>query len=128
MKVVHRYESADGIPLPVEMEARKTPPLTVTEGGVRYRLAHHGADMAEIRASLGGLATAVSPATLVRGATTRKMHDRVFESHQLPRWDPDAPAHNPKNGKPRFKNSREIREYEAKKRHKEGLDIRYGEL
>lgn len=64
---------------------------------------------------------------LVHGATTRKMQDRVFESHQLPRWDPDAPRHGP-SGKPRFANQREIDEYCAKKRHKEGLDLRYGEL
>lgn len=78
----------------------------------------------EARRTPGALAGGV----LQRGATSRKMHDRVFESHQLPRWDPDAPAHNPKNGKPRFKSQKEIDEYCAKKRHKEGLDLRYGEL
>jgi len=120
---VHRYESADGIPLPVELPDDAKVPLTVTEGGVRYRLVHLGPDMAEIRSQVVG-----TEGVLVRGATSRMMQSRVFESHQLPRWDPDAPAHNPKNGKPRFNGMREIREYEAKKRHKEGLDMRYGEL
>lgn len=86
--------------------------------------------LAEIRAAretaLGraGMGTLM---VLQRGATSRRMHDRVFESHQLPRWDPDAPRHGP-TGKPRFNGQREIDEYLAKKRHKEGLDMRYGEL
>ncbi len=116
-----RYESAAGVPLAVEVEDGRRPPGSVVEDGVRYRFVHEGADLAEIRRGLSTLGV------LQRGATSRKMHDRVFESHQLPRWDPDAPAHGP-TGKPRFNGQREIDEYLAKKRHKEGLDMRYGEL
>ena len=117
-----RYESEDGLSMVVE--TGQPPVRHVNYRGKRYYPVHPCADPVSARTAVG-LGTC---GVLVRGATSRGMRCRVFESHQLPRWDPDAPAHNPKNGKPRFNGTHEIEEYLAKKRHKEGLDMRYGEL
>lgn len=116
---VARYESAAGVPLPVDVADGATPPLSVREKGVVYRLVHDGADLAAIRAEIGGYTTA---------AKKPKLRDRHFESVQACRWDPAAPRHNPKNGKPQFDSQREVDEYVAKLNDRQDIETRYGEL
>lgn len=116
---VARYESEAGVPLPVDVPEGKKAPATVLERGVRYRLVHEGVDFAAIRAEIGGFTTA---------AARPKLRDRHFESVQACRWDPDAPAHNPKTGAARFDSQREVDEYVAKKNHQQDVETRYGEL
>lgn len=117
--VAWRYESSSGVPLEVDVPKGSKPPAKVNYRGLEYRPVYEGADMAEIRARIGGFTTA---------AARPRLRDRHFESVQAPRWDPDAPRHNPKNGKPQFDSQREVDEYVAKKNHKEDVDWRYGEL
>jgi hypothetical protein len=45
----------------------------------------------------------------------------------LPRFDPDAPRHQPGTGKPQFANRKEVKEYLAKKSYsKEADGVTYG--
>lgn len=65
---------------------------------------------------------------LVVNAPTRpSLRDGHFKAHSLPRYDPDAPRHEPGTGKPLFASRTEVKEYLAKKSwSKEADKVSYG--
>lgn len=57
-----------------------------------------------------------------------KLRDGRFESHQLPRWDPNHKGEFSPDGKPRFTSRGEAKEYAKRSSGNTGLDTKYGEL
>lgn len=104
--MIYDYVADDGTRIEVERPMTNPPPSILKRlGKVFYR------DWSSMRTT---------------APTRPSKRDRHFESRVLPRWHPDAPAHGP-DGKPRFDGQRDVDEFVAKARDREGMDIRYND-